>query len=57
MLHDLLNNLRAWRRRERIRHEVSRLDPHLRADIGLPEMGDLGLRGNALFEARFGGRT
>lgn len=37
MLRDLFDDLSAWRRRERARREMARLDPRLRADIGLPE--------------------
>ena len=57
MLHDLIDDVRAWRRRQRTRHEISRLDPRLRADIGLPETGDLDIGANSLPGARFRGRS
>jgi len=41
MLRDVMSGYRSWRRRARSRAELNRLDARLRADIGLPEMGDL----------------
>ncbi len=40
MLRDVMNGYRSWRRQARTRGELARLDPRLRADIGLPEQID-----------------
>ena len=45
MLRDVMNGYRSWRRQTRTRRELARLDPRLRADIGLPEHGDMSLVG------------
>jgi len=40
MLRDVMNGYRSWRRRTRTAREIARLDPRLRADIGLPSQVD-----------------
>ncbi len=49
MLRDVMNSYRSWRRQAQTRREVARLDPRLRADIGLPEQGDPTLVGTSWF--------
>lgn len=49
MLRDVMNGYRSWRRQSRTRQELARLDPRLRADIGLPDQGDLTLVGTSWF--------
>jgi hypothetical protein len=53
MLRDMMNDYRTWRRKNATRREVSRLDARLRADIGLPEVGDLTLDGGPVFNELF----
>jgi Domain of unknown function (DUF1127) len=45
MLRDVMNSYRSWRRRNRTQRELARLDPRLRADIGLPTHADPSLIG------------
>ena len=40
MLLDVMNGYRSWQRRNRNARELARLDPRLRADIGLPAHAD-----------------
>jgi|OM-RGC.v1.033238256 uncharacterized protein YjiS (DUF1127 family) len=53
MLRDMMNDYRTWRRKSATQREVSRLDARLRADIGLPEMGDLTLDGGPVYNELF----
>ncbi len=53
MLRDMMNDYRTWRRKNETRRAVSRLDARLRADIGLPESGDLTLDGGPIYNELF----
>jgi len=47
----MISDLRAWRRREKVRLQIDQLDAHLRADIGLPEGSDV--KNNPVFNQMF----
>ncbi|MBC6441184.1 MAG: DUF1127 domain-containing protein [Rhodospirillales bacterium] len=54
MLTNLIDDIRAWHRRVRTERELSHLDPHLRADIGLPPFGKPVRTSRKLFNERHG---
>ncbi|MBT6202166.1 MAG: hypothetical protein P8Q36_07755 [Alphaproteobacteria bacterium] len=51
MLHSMINDLRAWHRREKARVQTDQLYAHLRSDIGLPQGS--GVKNNPVFNPMF----